>query len=128
MQDGEFLRADRCMAWRLKARASTYQLMRQLHRLWKQDNDFQLRQREVAGNVGGKVAASDNRFPGGSRLVQAEILAVQLHGNGTRWTRYVRERDPRKCLLDEMFYMVGRTDLNQIRRPGNQVSFGHLGA
>src|ERR1035441_11091340 len=52
-------------------------------RLGQEDDQLQLRGREIAGHVDRQVARPSNGLPCDARLAQAEILIVQLHGNRT---------------------------------------------
>ena len=58
-------------------------------RLRQQNNEFQLGIGDVAGDVGGDVASPLHGFPGGAGLIEAEILVVELDGDGPRGRRDV---------------------------------------
>jgi hypothetical protein len=60
-----------------------------LLRLRQQNNEFELGIGDVAGNVGGDVAGPLHGFPGGAGLIEAEILVVELDGDGPRGRRDV---------------------------------------
>src|SRR5271157_3909858 len=62
-------------------------------RLGQEDDQLQLRSREIAGHVNGEVSRPSDGLPCDARLAQAEILVVQLHRNRTGRLGHVRQPD-----------------------------------
>src|ERR1035437_4633550 len=60
-------------------------------RLGQQDNQLELRRREIAGHINRQVARPSDGLPCHARLAQAEILVVQPHRDRTGRLGHMRQ-------------------------------------
>src|ERR1700678_705325 len=96
--------------------------------LWQQDDQFQLRIREIARHIRGEIAGSHDGLPCGPSLAEAEVLVVELNRNRGGRRGHVPEWNSRERMPDEMFQMSSRTRFDELRSFCNQLGFRYLRA
>src|SRR5580700_1785554 len=96
--------------------------------LRQQDEQFELRFRNIAGHESRQAAALGHRFPRHSGLIQAEILIVKFHGNRRRRSYRMCELNARQRLAHQLLDLGRRTNFNQLRHFLDQVSLIRRGA
>src|SRR5271167_607087 len=82
-------------------------------RLRQQDQQLKLWFGEIVRHIRGEVAGASHGFPRGARLVQTEVLILQLdrQSAGRAWQMF--ELDSGQGLFDQVLNVGGRADLDQ---------------